>query len=62
MIDFGFWGSAPVGFDLTQLLVGEVQVGRRGARDLAELDEAIVAAGDKEPPSPRVSRDAPSPP
>ncbi|HVL03396.1 MAG TPA: hypothetical protein VM386_03045, partial [Acidimicrobiales bacterium] len=44
MIDFGFWGSAPVGFDLTQLLVGEVQVGRRGAHDLAELDEAIVAA------------------
>jgi hypothetical protein len=44
MIDFGFWGSAPVGFDLTQLLVGEVQVGRRGAHDLADLDEAVVAA------------------
>jgi hypothetical protein len=44
MIDFGFWGSAPVGFDLTQLLVGEVQVGRRRANDLADLDEAIVAA------------------
>ena len=44
MIDFGFWGSAPVGFDLTQLLVGEVQLGRRGAHDLADLDEAIVAA------------------
>ncbi len=48
MIDFGFWGSAPVGFDLTQLLgrpaPGEVQVGRRGAQDLADLDEAIVAA------------------
>ena len=44
MIDFNFWGSAPVGFDLTQLLVGEVQVGRRGADDLADLDEAIVAA------------------
>lgn len=44
MIDFGFWGSAPVGFDLTQLLVGEVQVGRRGAHDLSDLDEAIVAA------------------
>ncbi len=44
MIDFGFWGSAPVGFDLTQLLVGEVQVGRRSAHDLADLDEAIVAA------------------
>lgn len=44
LIDFGFWGRAPVGFDLTQLLVGEVQVGRRGAHDLADLDEAIVAA------------------
>lgn len=44
MIDFGFWGRAPVGFDLTQLLVGEVQVGRRGAHDLADLDEAIFAA------------------
>ena len=44
MIDFGFWGSAPVGFDLSQLLVGEVQLGRRSAHDLADLDEAIVAA------------------
>jgi hypothetical protein len=44
MIDFGFWGSAPVGFDLGQLLVGEVQLGRRGTDDLAELDEALVAA------------------
>jgi len=44
MIDFGFWGGAPVGFDLTQLLVGEVQLGRRGTDDLAELDEAIVTA------------------
>ena len=44
MIDFGFWGRAPVGFDLSQLLVGDVQIGRRGADDLAEVDEAIVAA------------------
>ena len=44
MIDFGFWGGAPVGFDLTQLLVGDVQIGRRGADGLAELDEAIVTA------------------
>jgi hypothetical protein len=44
MIDFGFWGGAPVGFDLTQLLVGEVQLGRRGTEDLAELDEALVTA------------------
>jgi hypothetical protein len=44
MIDFGFWGAAPVGFDLTQLLVGDIQIGRRRADDLAELDEAIVTA------------------
>jgi hypothetical protein len=44
MIDFGFWGGAPVGFDLTQLLVGDIQIGKRDADDLAELDEAIVAS------------------
>ena len=44
MIDFGFLGAAPVGFDLSQLLVGDVQIGRRAAGGLAELDEAIVAA------------------
>jgi hypothetical protein len=44
MIDFGFWGSAPVGFDLRQLLVGDVQIGKRSAQGLAELDEAIVTA------------------
>jgi hypothetical protein len=44
MIDFGFWGGAPVGFDLSQLLVGDIQIGKRGADDLAELDEAIVTA------------------
>jgi hypothetical protein len=44
MIDFGFLGGAPVAFDLSQLLVGDVQIGRRSADDLAERDEAIVAA------------------
>jgi hypothetical protein len=44
MIDFGFWGGAPVGFDLSQLLVGDIQIGRRRADGLAELDEAIVTA------------------
>ena len=44
MIDFGFWGAAPVGFDLTQLLVGDVQIGKRGADGLADLDEALVTA------------------
>jgi hypothetical protein len=44
LIDFGFWGAGPIGFDLAQLLVGEVQVGRRGSDDLAEVDAAIHAA------------------
>jgi hypothetical protein len=44
MIDFGFWGEAPVGFDLQTLLVGDVQIGRRAASTLAEVDEAIIPA------------------
>ena len=44
MIDFGFLGAAPVGFDLGQLLVGDLQIGRRGAEGLADLDEALVTA------------------
>lgn len=44
LIDFGFFCPQPVGFDLAQLLVGEVQVGRRTATDLAVRDEACTAA------------------
>lgn len=44
MIDFGFWGAAPVGFDLQTLLVGDVQIGRRPASTLAEVDEVIIPA------------------
>lgn len=44
MIDFGFFMALPVGFDLGQLLVGDVQIGRRDAGDLAERDEACLAA------------------
>lgn len=44
MIDFGFLAPLPVGFDLGQLLVGDVQVGRHGADDLSARDEACVAA------------------
>lgn len=44
LIDYGFWGPKPLGFDLGQLLVGEVQLGRRSPALLAETDEAIVAA------------------
>ena len=44
MIDFGFWKPLPLGFDLGQLLLGDVQIGRRSADDLAAIDAEIVAA------------------
>ncbi|MDZ5622267.1 phosphotransferase [Nocardioides sp. HM23] len=44
MIDFGYFAAMPVGFDLGQLLVGDVQIGRRATADLAERDAACVAA------------------
>ncbi len=31
LIDYGFWGEEPIGFDLAQLLVGDVQLGKRSA-------------------------------
>jgi Phosphotransferase enzyme family len=42
MIDFGFWCEAPLGFDLSQLLLGEVQLGERPAAELAALEEACL--------------------
>lgn len=44
LIDFGFWRSQPVGFDLSQLLVGDIQVGRQDATDLPERAAACVEA------------------
>lgn len=44
LIDFGFWKPLPLGFDLGQLLLGDAQIGRRGADDLADLDARIVPA------------------
>ncbi len=44
LIDFGFWKPLPLGFDLGQLLLGDVQIGRRPADDLAAIDEEIVPA------------------
>ena len=43
LIDYGFWGPGPVGFDLSQLLVGDVQLGRRSSDDLAQVEDAIFA-------------------
>ncbi len=44
MIDFSYLAPMPVGFDLGQLLVGDVQIGKRATDDLAERDAACAAA------------------
>jgi hypothetical protein len=44
LIDFGFWGPAPLGFDLGQLLLGEVQLGERSAGLLDDDERACLAA------------------
>jgi hypothetical protein len=44
LIDFGFWGEAPIGFDLGQLLLGEIQMGERPAHTLAQLEDACLPA------------------
>lgn len=44
LIDFGFWRPQPVAFDLSQLLVGDIQIGRQDARDLPERAEACALA------------------
>jgi thiamine kinase-like enzyme len=44
MIDFGFWSTQPVGFDLGQQQLGEAQLGRRSAADVVALDDQLVTA------------------
>lgn len=44
LIDYGFWTAAPIGFDLGQLLVGDVQIGRQDAASLRAVDDVIVPA------------------
>ncbi|GAA1437027.1 hypothetical protein GCM10009616_38060 [Microlunatus lacustris] len=44
LIDFGFWCEAPFTFDLTQLILGEIQTGERSAAELAQLEEACLPA------------------
>ena len=44
LIDFGFWRPQPVGFDLAQLLVGDIQIGAQDADDLPERAAACVAS------------------
>ena len=43
LIDYGFWLPMPVGADLSQLLIGDVQIGRSRAGDLVARDDAHVA-------------------
>jgi hypothetical protein len=44
LIDYGFWSTQPLGFDLTQLLVGDVQIGRRPATCLWAVERACTPA------------------
>jgi hypothetical protein len=44
LIDYGFWGEASIGFDLSQLLLGEVFPGERPATDLPALEAACCPA------------------
>ena len=44
LIDYGFWSRQVVGFDLGQLLVGDVQIGHRSAATLPETEAACVPA------------------
>jgi Choline/ethanolamine kinase len=44
LIDYGFWGPNPIGFDLAQLLVGDAQVGKCTADTLQETEDVIVPA------------------
>jgi hypothetical protein len=44
LIDYGFWGRAPLGFDLSQLLIGDVQTGERAASDLPAMEGACLTS------------------
>jgi hypothetical protein len=44
MVDFGFCGRAPLGTDLGQLLLGEVQAGQRPVAELPALEAACLPA------------------
>ncbi len=43
LIDFGFWAPEPLGFDLSQLVLGDVQLGRSPADELPATDRACTA-------------------
>jgi len=44
LIDYGFWTTQPLGFDLSQLIMGDVQIGRRPASCLWRVEDACTPA------------------
>lgn len=42
LIDYGFFGHGPIGFDLGQLLVGDIQIGRQQASTLQSIEDSIL--------------------
>ncbi len=44
LIDYGFFGEGPVGFDLGQLLVGDIQIGRQPVSNLQTVEDAILSS------------------
>lgn len=42
LIDYNFFGPGPVGFDLGQLLVGDIQIGRQLSSTLQTVENAIL--------------------
>jgi Phosphotransferase enzyme family len=44
VIDYGFWSTQPMGFDLGQLLLGDVQIGRRPAACVYRAEETCLPA------------------
>ncbi|MEO8850637.1 MAG: phosphotransferase [Allobranchiibius sp.] len=42
LIDYGFFSAGPLGFDLGQLLVGDIQVGRQKASTLKSVEDVIL--------------------
>lgn len=43
LIDFGYWAPQPPAFDLTQLLIGDIQIGRAPAAELERNDLACTS-------------------
>ncbi len=42
LIDYGFFGVGPIGFDLGQLLVGDIQIGHQPASTLQAIEDAVL--------------------